>query len=398
MKIKTDKLQGKVDAISSKSFAHRFLILASVADTDTTIIINEFSNDIMTTIDCLRNLGVEIEINENEVTVHPSFFQKDVSDINVNDSGSTFRFLLPLVSFLSQKTNIQCSGRLQDRPIKELVDQLKLSGLTFSEEKLPFTVDGTFHKIDFEFPGDVSSQYISAIMMIAPLIGGCEIKLSSKLESTGYIKITQECLKLFGVDSEILLDKVIVKPGALKSPGKIIVEGDWSNAAFFLCANALGADIKVENLKKDSVQADRKIVEFLEKIENNENYCEIDISQTPDLFVILAVVLSKKCGKSVLKNAKRLRLKESDRIKSTYDMLKSFGVNCEIEGDNLVIYKSEMKPAVVNSCDDHRIVMAATIASIVTKEVEIKDWQAVKKSYPSFFDEIERLGSDVIDR
>lgn len=398
MKIKTDKLQGMVDAISSKSFAHRFLILASVADTDTTIIINEFSNDIMTTIDCLRNLGVEIEINENEVTVHPSFFQKDVSDINVNDSGSTFRFLLPLVSFLSQKTNIQCSGRLQDRPIKELVDQLKLSGLTFSEEKLPFTVDGTFHKIDFEFPGDVSSQYISAIMMIAPLIGGCEIKLSSKLESTGYIKITQECLKLFGVDSEILLDKVIVKPGALKSPGKIIVEGDWSNAAFFLCANALGADIKVENLKKDSVQADRKIVEFLEKIENNEDYCEIDISQTPDLFVILAVVLSQKCEKSVLKNAKRLRLKESDRIKSTYDMLKSFGVNCEIEGDNLVIYKSEMKPAVVNSCDDHRIVMSAAIASIVTKEVEIKDWQAVKKSYPSFFDEIERLGSDVIDR
>lgn len=398
MKIRTYKLQGKIDAISSKSFAHRFLILASVADTDTTIIINEFSNDIMTTIDCLRNLGVEIEINENEVTVNPSFFQKDVSDINVNDSGSTFRFLLPLVSFLSQKTNIQCSGRLQDRPIKELVDQLKLSGLTFSEEKLPFTVDGTFHKIDFEFPGDVSSQYISAIMMIAPLIGGCEIKLSSKLESTGYIKITQECLKLFGVDSEILLDKVVVKPGALKSPGKIIVEGDWSNAAFFWCANALGADIKVENLKKDSVQADRKIVEFLEKIENNENYCEIDISQTPDLFVILAVVLSQKCEKSVLKNAKRLRLKESDRIQSTYDMLKSFGVNCEIEGDNLVIYKSEMKPAVVNSCDDHRIVMAATIASIVTKEVEIKDWQAVKKSYPSFFDEIERLGSDVIDR
>lgn len=398
MKIKTDKLQGKVDAISSKSFAHRFLILASVADTDTTIIINEFSNDIMTTIDCLRNLGVEIEINENEVTVHPSFFQKDVSDINVNDSGSTFRFLLPLVSFLSQKTNIQCSGRLQDRPIKELMDQLKLSGLTFSEEKLPFTVDGTFHKIDFEFPGDVSSQYISAIMMIAPLIGGCEIKLSSKLESTGYIKITQECLKLFGVDSDVLLDKVIVKPGALKSPGKIIVEGDWSNAAFFLCANALGADIKVENLKKDSVQADRKIVEFLEKIENNEVYCEIDISQTPDLFVILAVVLSQKCDKSVLKNAKRLRLKESDRIKSTYDMLKSFGVHCDIEGDNLVICKSEMKPAVVNSCDDHRIVMAAAIASIITKEVEIKDWQAVKKSYPSFFDEIERLASDVIDR
>lgn len=398
MKIKTDNLQGTVEAISSKSFAHRFLILASVADTDTTIIINEFSNDIMTTIDCLRNLGVEIDINENEVTVHPSFFQKDVSDINVNDSGSTFRFLLPLVSFLSQKTNIKCSGRLQDRPIKELMDQLKLSGLTFSEDKLPFTVDGTFHKIDFEFPGDVSSQYISAIMMIAPLIGGCEIKLTSQLESIGYIKITQQCLRLFGVDSEILFDKVIVKPGALKSPGEIIVEGDWSNAAFFLCANELGADINVQNLNMDSVQADRKIVELLEKINNNQHYCEIDISQTPDLFVILAVVLSQKCDKSMLKNAKRLRLKESDRIKSTYDMLKSIGVNCEIEGDNLVIYKSEMKPAVVNSCDDHRIVMAAAIASIITKEVEIKDWQAVKKSYPSFFDEIERLGSDVIDR
>lgn len=398
MKIKTYNLQGTVDAISSKSFAHRFLILASVADTDTKIIINEFSNDIMTTIDCLRNLGVEIEINENEVTVHPSFFQKDVSDINVNDSGSTLRFLLPLVSFLSQKTNVKCTGRLQDRPIKELMDQLKLSGLTFSEDKLPFTVDGTFHKIDFEFPGDVSSQYISAIMMIAPLIGGCEIKLTSQLESTGYIKITQECLRLFGVESEILWDKVIVESGALKSPGEIIVEGDWSNAAFFLCANELGADINVQNLNMDSVQADRKIVELLEKINKNRDYCEIDISQTPDLFVILAVVLSQKCDKSVLKNAKRLRLKESDRIQSTYDMLKSFGVNCDIEGDNLVIYKSEMKPAVVNSFDDHRIVMAAAIVSIITKEVEIKDWQAVKKSYPSFFDEIERLGSDVIYR
>lgn len=398
MKIKTDNLQGTVDAISSKSFAHRFFILASVADSDTTIIINEFSNDIMTTIDCLRNLGVEIDINENEVTVHTSFFQKDVSDINVNDSGSTLRFLLPLVSFLSQKTNVKCTGRLQDRPIKELMDQLKLSGLTFSEDKLPFTVDGTFHRIDFEFPGDVSSQYISAIMMIAPLIGGCEIKLTSQLESTGYIKITQECLRLFGVDSEILFDKVIVKPGALKSPGEIIVEGDWSNAAFFLCANELGADINVQNLNMDSIQADRKIVELLEKTNKNRDYCEIDISQTPDLFVILAVVLSQKCDKSVLKNGKRLRLKESDRIQSTYDMLKTFGVNCEIEGDNLVIYKSEMKPAVVNSFDDHRIVMAAAIASIITKEVEIKDWQAVKKSYPSFFDEIERLGSDVIDR
>ncbi|MDU4670577.1 MAG: 3-phosphoshikimate 1-carboxyvinyltransferase [Finegoldia magna] len=398
MKIKTDNLQGTVEAISSKSFAHRFLILASVADTDTTIIINEFSNDIMTTIDCLRNLGVEIDIKENEVTVHPSFFQKAVSDINVNDSGSTLRFLLPLVSFLSQKTNINCSGRLQDRPIKELMDQLKLSGLTFSEDKLPFTVDGTFHKIDFEFPGDVSSQYISAIMMIAPLIGGCEIKLTSQLESTGYIKITQECLRLFGVDSEILFDKVIVKPGALKSPGEIIVEGDWSNAAFFLCANELGADINVQNLNMDSVQADRKIVELLEKINNNRGYCEIDISQTPDLFVILAVVLSQKCDKSVLKNAKRLRLKESDRIQSTYDMLKSFGVNCEIEGDNLIIYKSEIKPTVVNSFDDHRIVMAAAIASVITKEVEIKDWEAVNKSYPSFFEDLERLRSDVIDR
>ena len=398
MKIKTDNLQGTVEAISSKSFAHRFLILASVADNDTTIIINEFSNDIMTTIDCLRNLGVEIEINENEVTVHPSFFQKDVSDINVNDSGSTLRFLLPLVSFLSQKTNIKCSGRLQDRPIQELINQLKLSGLTFSEDKLPFTVDGTFHKIDFEFPGDVSSQYISAIMMIAPLIGGCEIKLTSQLESTGYIKITQECLRLFGVESEILWDKVIVKSGALKSPGEIIVEGDWSNAAFFLCANELGADIKVKNLNMDSVQADRKIVELLEKINDNKDYCEIDISQTPDLFVILAVVLSQKCDKSVLENAKRLRLKESDRIQSTYNMLHSLGVNCKIDGNDLIIYKSEMKPAVVNSSDDHRIVMAAAIASIITKEVEIKDWQAVKKSYPSFFEEIERLGSDVIDR
>ncbi|WP_297810104.1 3-phosphoshikimate 1-carboxyvinyltransferase [uncultured Finegoldia sp.] len=395
MKIKTDKLKGTVRAISSKSFAHRFLILASVADKTTKIHINEFSNDVLATINCLKNLGVHIEINDDEVTVEPSFFQKDVSEINVSDSGSTLRFLLPLVSFLSQKTSIECTGRLKDRPIKDLIEQLKLAGLTFTSETLPFTVDGTFHKIDFEFPGDVSSQYISAIMLIAPLIGGCEIKLTSKLESKGYIEITRECLERFGIKSEISEDKITVHRGFLKSPGEIIVEGDWSNAAFFLCANEFNAEIDVKNLNANSVQADRKIVDILNEINKKTDFYEIDISQIPDLFVVLALVLSQKCDKSIIKNIKRLRMKESDRVQSTFEMLTSMGVDCEISGDDFVIYKSKLKSASVNSHNDHRIVMACAVASILVDEIEIIDWQAVKKSYPSFFDELERLGSDV---
>lgn len=122
MKIKIDKLQGRVDAISPKSFAHRLLILTNIANIDTTIIINELPNDIIATIDYLRNLGAEIGVDENEITVHPPSLQKDVSNTNMNDSDPAFRFLLPLVSFLSQEINIQCGGRLQDRPIKKLAD------------------------------------------------------------------------------------------------------------------------------------------------------------------------------------------------------------------------------------------------------------------------------------
>ncbi len=398
MKIFTDELKGKIKAISSKSFAHRFLILSSVADEKTTIVIDEFSNDIMTTINCLKNLGVDININGNEVVVSPSFFQKDVSEINVQDSGSTLRFLLPLVNFLSQKTHITSTNRLKDRPIIELMEQLKLAGITFSSDKLPFTVDGNFHRIDFEFPGDVSSQYISAIMMVAPLIGGCKIKLQSKLQSKSYVEITRQCLKVFGVESSIEDDLIVVENQRLKSPKKITVEGDWSNASFFICANALGADIDISNLNSDSVQGDKKILDILEDIKSNEDFYKMDISQTPDLFVILTLVLSQKCDKSVITNIKRLRLKESDRVQSTYEMLKSLGIECEVKEDEFVIYKSKAKSAVVNSFDDHRIVMTAAIASMLVDEIEITGWEAVKKSYPSFFDDMERLGSNVIYR
>ncbi|EEB35416.1 EPSP synthase (3-phosphoshikimate 1-carboxyvinyltransferase) [Anaerococcus hydrogenalis DSM 7454] len=236
------------------------------------------------------------------------------------------------------------------------------------------------------------------MLAASKLKGKTYIKLSEKPESIGYIDITRKVLKDFNVDVKKDKHSYIIENPELKSPKNYIVEGDWSNAAFFYGANLLGSKIKISNLDKNSLQKDREIVEICQKIkkckeENKE--LKIDISQIPDLCPIVAILLTSLDKTSYIINGERLRLKESDRLESTSKMLNDLGANCQILGDGLKI-SGKISGGVVDSFNDHRIVMAASIGSLLAKEdIIIKNYKAVNKSYPSFFKTFEKLGGRI---
>lgn len=397
--IHPSRLEGEIDAISSKSFAHRALILAGLCENPTNIYINEFSKDINVTIEALKNLGVEIEKNEDFVKINPPKEKRENSTIDMFESGSSLRFFTGVCSHFSKNTKIIGEKRLGQRPNLELIDNLRKNGLEISSDKIPYFVKGELKAGEFEFLENKSSQYISSIMLASSKIAGkTYIKLKEKPESIGYIDITRKVLKDFGVDVKKENNSYFIENPQIKSPKNYYVEGDWSNAAFFYGANLINSNIKINNLKEDSLQKDREIVEICQKIKKCKRENEkltIDISQIPDLCPIVAVLLTFLDKKSSIVNGKRLRLKESDRLESTSKMLNDLGAKCEIIGDGLEI-SGKIIGGEVDSFNDHRIVMAASMGSLMAKDdIVIKNYKAVNKSYPSFFKTFEKLGGKI---
>ncbi|MDU3153049.1 MAG: 3-phosphoshikimate 1-carboxyvinyltransferase [Anaerococcus hydrogenalis] len=397
--IHPSKLFGEIDAISSKSFAHRALIMAGLSKNPTNIYINEFSKDINVTIDSLENLGVKIKKDKNLVKITPPNKKIEKATIDMYESGSSLRFFTGVCSHFSKNTKIIGENRLGQRPNLELINNLRKHGLEISSDKIPYTIKGELKGGDFEFLENKSSQYITAIMLAASKLDGkTYIELNQKPESIGYIDITRKVLKDFNVDVKKENYSYMIENPQINSPKNYYLEGDWSNAAFFYGANLLGSKIKIKNLNEKSIQKDREIVEICQKIkkckkENKE--IKIDISQIPDLCPIIAVLLTFLDKPSFIINGKRLRLKESDRLESTSKMLNDLGANCQIIGDGLKI-SGKINGGQVDSFNDHRIVMAASIGSLLAKKnIIIKNYKAVDKSYPSFFKTFEKLGGKI---
>ena len=373
--------------------------MAALSNNPTNIYINEFSKDINVTIDGLKNLGVEIEKNEDNVKIIPSKEKIDQATIDMYESGSSLRFFTGVSSHFSKNTKIIGEKRLDQRPNLELINNLRKHGLEISADKIPYTIKGNLKAGQFEFLENKSSQYITAIMLAASkLKGKTYIKLSEKPESIGYIDITIKVLKDFNVDVKKDKHSYIIENPEIKSPKNYIVEGDWSNAAFFYGANLLGSKIKISNLDKNSLQKDREIVEICKKIKECKKEgreLKIDISQIPDLCPIVAILLTYLDKTSYITNGERLRLKESDRLESTSKMLNDLGANCQILGDGLKI-SGKISGGKVDSFNDHRIVMAASIGSLLAKEdIIIRNYKAVNKSYPSFFKTFEKIGGKI---
>ena len=407
--IEPSPLKGEIAAIPSKSVAHRMLICAALADGPTTLRIPKTSDDIDATADCLRALGAAITVNNEDYIVEPIAQIENIPLLDCGESGSTLRFLLPVAAAAADRCRFDGHGRLPERPLSDLTDAMKEHGVSFDGEKLPFTIGGRLRGGIFRLPGNVSSQYITGLLLALPL---CEedsvIELTTALESASYIDITLSVLKTFGITVHCERNRYII-PGkqVFRSPGTLPVEGDWSNAAFFLTAAALNNDIAMTGLNPNSAQGDRKIIALLEQLgavtqkdngrltlrSDELKGCTIDIQDTPDLLPVLSVAAAFAQGKTTFINAARLRLKESDRLASSAAMIENLGGRAEVGEDELTVYGTGLIGGTVESCNDHRIAMSAAVAATrCSKPVTILHAEAVKKSYPGFYNDYNKTG------
>lgn len=382
------KLSGIVGAIPSKSQAHRLLICAAFADVPTTLICPETNVDIEATAECLRSLGAGITRTDYGYFVIPAGDAPEQATLNCHESGSTLRFMLPIVGALGVDGTFQLAGRLPKRPLSPLWEEMERMGCRLSRPtENTIRCQGRLMPGDYSIDGSISSQFISGLLFAASLMKDtCKITVTGKLESKPYVTMTQQAMTLFGMASD---DFVVNGADGYGSPGTVLVEGDWSNGAFFLAAHALGNAVTVTNLHPDSPQGDRAVAYWLPRL---EKHCTISAADIPDLVPILSVVAGAKRG-AVFTNIRRLRLKESDRVASTIAMIENLGGKAEATEDTLTVYGTGYTGGTVDSVNDHRIAMAAAMASTVCrKPVTILDAECVKKSYPRFWEEFSRLG------
>lgn len=404
-------LSGTVAAIASKSDAHRALICAALSDAPTDIEIATSSKDIDATADCLKALGAKITRKEGVFHVEPITQVRPAPVLDCSESGSTLRFMLPVAAVTAPKASFLGHGRLPERPIKELADEMKRHGVSFDRDKLPFTISGCLGPGDFYLPGNVSSQYITGLLLALPhLSARSEIHLTSKLESTSYVSMTLSSLRRFGVKILPSVDGYIIPSSAsYRSPGRLRTDADWSNAAFFLTAGAVSGPVTVTGLDLRSNQGDKAILDCLEafgaELDIQERAITVsggqlhgawfDLHDIPDLLPALAVVATRAEGKTVFANGSRLRIKESDRLSAVADMIRSLGGIAHETSDGIVIEGHPLHGGTVNGYNDHRIVMASAIAaSIASGPVTITGSQAVNKSYPGFWQDFSSLGGN----
>ncbi len=393
-------LHGSIPAIASKSMAHRLLICAALSRDPSQIRCETLSDDISATAGCLRALGCELTYTGGTFYASPGPCPERAT-VDCGESGSTLRFLLPVISALGIGCRLNLHGRLPARPLSPLYGELCRHGAKISPEgSNPILASGKLRGGTYNLRADVSSQFISGLLFALPL---CEedskIVLTGKRESASYIEMTLSALRAYGIKITSTPDGYTV-PGKQKyrSPGALTVEGDWSNGAFWLSAAALGAPLSVTGLDPESLQGDRRVVEALSEITKEGSRAMIDAQDIPDLVPVLAVVAAAQKKTTVIYNAQRLRLKESDRIESTADLLRAIGASVTKTEDGLRIKgdPAALHSAKVDSANDHRIAMAAAIASVVCGNVEIEGAEAVNKSYPSFFEDFRRLGGSVV--
>ena len=406
--VRPGPLRGRVEIPASKSVAHRAMIAAALADRPTQIVLNAVNDDLTATAACLNALGAACERTDFGYRIVPVAQEKnacgaaenasgatDLCEIasfptlDCGESGSTLRFLLPVAAALGREARFVGHGRLPERPHDVLLDAMAEHGATADARRLPLQLHGRLRGGTFALPGNVSSQYITGLLMALPLCAGDSvIRLTTRLESAPYVNLTLRALADFGIRAETLPDGWRIPGGQrYRSPGRVVVEGDWSGAAFWLAANALGSRVECGNLDEASAQGDRAIRPLLNRLGS-----EIDVSECPDLLPALAVAAAGFPGRTALVGAARLRLKESDRLASVAALLRALGCAVDEGAESLTIHGgAPLTGGTVDGCGDHRIVMAAA-----SSPVTILGAQAVAKSYPDFFRDFEALGGNLI--
>ena len=392
-------MKGCISARASKSQAHRLLICAALSNSPCTIYCDSLSEDILATADCLNSLGADIIYSDGKFSVTPITTPKIDTILDCRESGSTLRFLLSVVAALGTNSTFKMSGRLPDRPISPLKEELESHGITFSRPTHgTLKLEGKLKGGEFVLDGGVSSQFVSGLLFALPLLNTkSSILLTGDIQSADYINMTVNAMESFGTKVH-RSDNTYSVCGSYKAEKEYHVEGDWSNGAFWICARLLsGGKITCLGLNESSPQGDKEIVEIVNHL-GQENPLIIDAGNIPDIVPIICVTASAlDGGVTVIKNAGRLRIKESDRIKSTAQLINNLGGNAKETDDGLIITGvKRLRGGKVESFNDHRIAMSAAIASIISDgPVEITDAEAVNKSYPAFWEDFKALGGNI---
>ncbi|WP_295149632.1 3-phosphoshikimate 1-carboxyvinyltransferase [uncultured Peptoniphilus sp.] len=401
--VENKKLKGKISGITSKSYAHRAIFCAGLAKGKSILEIENLSKDIEASLNSIEALGVKVERDRNKFHISPpEEFNKRVI-IDVGESGTTLRFILPILGALGMEAEIIRRGSLIGRTNSVYFDLLPKHGVSIREEKEKIFINGKLKDYKFELPGNISSQFVSGLMLASGGAGeDCQIKLTTETESKPYIDMTIDVMKKFGV-------KVEESGNSYSCNGNFIgqdyiVEKDWSNALFFLASG-----VEVRGLDKDSIQGDKEALKYFYKL-GLENISEdsykfikksdskkkitIDAKNIPDTIPILSVLCGVYGKEIEFKNIKRLRLKESDRVKSTVELLQRLGIKVSLREDSFSFRGiKEFKSCEIDSFNDHRIAMSAAIAGGFAKgPVKIRDSECVKKSYKDFYKDLESLG------
>ncbi len=395
--LKPQKLSGAVTVPSSKSQGHRALIAAALAEGTSRLSNLFYSEDIVATKNAMVSFGATATEDGSALCVTgASPCPQDDAIIDCGESGSTIRFLIPLAWVSGKKVTFTGRGRLLSRPLDPYFALCDEQGIDYEKTDSGVTFWGKLTGGTFRLPGNISSQFITGLLFALPLLEeDSRLELTTDVESVGYIQMTLDVLSAFGISATHSADfKTYEIPGGQRyTPCDMTIEGDYSQAAFFLCANAMGSRIDVLGLNPDSHQGDKEIVDIIARFGSPLSGITVDVSQIPDLVPTLAVLASQAEGETHITNAARLRIKESDRLSTTAELLTNLGVRVKEHPDGLTIYgRATLSGGTVNAHNDHRIAMAAAVASTVaTGDVTILGAECVKKSYGTFWDDFDKL-------
>ena len=402
--------QGRVRIPASKSQAHRLLLCAALGEGETELLCGGLSADIRATMDCLRALGAGVWQDGERLRVKPIRTAPRSCALPCGESGSTLRFLLPQAGALGTEAVFHRKGRLPQRPLRPLDEELRSHGMKLREEGEALYASGKLTAGDYTLPGNVSSQFISGLLMALPqLPGDSRLTVTGDLESAGYVAMTEDALAESGIRWQRTGQVWSIPGGQRFHPPRLCqVEGDWSNAAFFLCAGAVSwRGVTVEGLSLRSSQGDQAVLRLLRRFGAEVTEREgavtvrggmlhgitVDAGPIPDLIPTLSVVAAASVGDSRIENARRLRDKESDRLEGTAALIRDLGGSARVEGDTLIIHgRGGLRGGNASVLGDHRLAMAAAIAACACREsVTVDDSRCVEKSYPRFWEDFRQL-------
>jgi 3-phosphoshikimate 1-carboxyvinyltransferase len=411
-------LIGNVEVPSSKSMGHRELICAALAEGQSQVSNVSMSKDIAATIKGMQTLGAKIERMPSDnaratFVVHGTKPEALKSTIDCGESGSTLRFLIPLAAICHRPITFIGQGKLPTRPLDPYFAIFKQQGLSYSKIKkdnLPLSITGPLHSGKFTVPGNVSSQFISGLLFTLPLLDGAStLEITENLESQSYIAMTLAALKKYGIIIEAENPKLYHIPGSQKyKPQKAAVEGDYSQAAFWLVAGALGGKLAIGGMEQDSLQGDKAVLPIMKQMgssftiagktitidKSTTHGVTIDARDCPDLVPVLTVLAAVSQGHTQIVNAGRLRIKECDRLKAISTELNKIGAHITEEPEGLSIDGVDgFTGGKVTSWNDHRIAMSLAVASIkCNKPLIIEGAECVAKSYPDFWQDFAQVG------